>query len=86
MTLNERTTHAILACASSHLRDQYDRLALRFVLRRGKHWITRLKNRGERIQRLKDGLSDNERLGDLSRCYQGGATGVVAVVMTMRIV
>ena len=61
-------------------------LALRFVFGRGKHWITRLKNRAEKIQRLKDGLGDNERRGDLSRCHQGGATGVVAAVMRMRIV
>ena len=61
-------------------------LALRFVLGRGKHWITRRTNLAEKIERLKDRLGDNQRLGDLSRCHQGGATGVVAAIRRMRIV
>ena len=61
-------------------------LALRFVFGRGKHCIARLKNRAEKIQRLKERLDDNELRGELSRCHQGGATGVVTAVMRMRIV
>ena len=60
-------------------------LALQFVLGRGKHQIARLKNRAENIERLKNRLNDNERSGNLSRCDQGGTTGVVRVVMWMRI-
>ena len=61
-------------------------LALQFVLGREKHQIARLPNRAEKIEGLKNRLDDNQRRGELSRCHQGGATGVVAVVMWMRIV
>lgn len=61
-------------------------LALQFVLGRGKHQIARLKNRAGKIERLRNRFDDNERRGDLGRCYQGGATGVVAAVVRMRIV
>ena len=61
-------------------------LARQFVLGGEKHQIARLKNRAENIERLKDWLYDNERRGDLSRCHQGGATGVITAVMRMRIV
>ena len=61
-------------------------LALRFVFGRGKHWIARLKNCAEKIWRFKDGLDDNERLGDLNRCYHSVATAGVAAAMMMRIV
>ena len=61
-------------------------LALWFVFGRGNHWIARLKNRAEKMQRLKEWLDDNERVGDLSRCHQSGATGVVAAVMRVRMV
>jgi hypothetical protein len=62
-------------------------LAQRSGFGRGEHLIARLKNRAGKIQRFKEWLGGIERLGDLSCCYQGGATGVVAtVVMRMRIV
>jgi hypothetical protein len=62
-------------------------LAQRSGLGRGKHWIARLKNRTGQIQRFKEWQGGIERLGDLSRCNQGGATGVVAATLTrMRIV
>ena len=61
-------------------------LALQFVLGRRDHQVARLKNRAEKIERLMNRLDDNERSGELSRCHQGGATSVVAVVMWMRIV
>jgi hypothetical protein len=61
-------------------------LALQFVLGRGKHQIERLTNREDETERLKKRLADNERRGEVSRCHQGGAAGVVAVVMGMRIV
>lgn len=59
--------------------------AQRFGFGRGKHSIARLKNRAEKIQRLKEGLGDTGRCGNLSRCHQGGATGVAAAVMRVRI-
>lgn len=58
-------------------------LALQFVLGHGKHQIARLENRAEKIERLKNRFDDNKRRGELGRCHQGGATGVVAVVMRM---
>ena len=61
-------------------------LALQFVLGRGKHQIARLTNWAEKIERLKNRLDDNERRGELSRCHQGGTTGVAAVVLWMRVV
>lgn len=61
-------------------------LAFRFVPEHGKPWIARLKHRAEKIQRFKGGLDDNNRRDDLNRCHQGGATGVVAAVVRMRIV
>jgi len=61
-------------------------LAQRFGFGRGKYRIARWKNRAKEIQRLKDGFGDDKRSGNLGRCNQGGATGVVATVMRMRIV
>lgn len=61
-------------------------LAFQFVLGREKHQLARLTNRAEKIEGLKNRLDDNERRGELSRCQQGGTTGVVSVVMWMRIV
>ena len=62
-------------------------LAQWFGFGRGKHWIARLKNRAGQIQRFKEWLGGIERLGDLGRCHQSGATGVVATTLTrMRIV
>lgn len=60
-------------------------LAHRFGFGRGRHWILRLKDRAEKIQRLEEGLGDNEWRADLCRSHQGGATGVAAAVMRVRI-
>ena len=61
-------------------------LALQFVLGREMHQIARVTDWAEKIKRLKNRFDDNEWRGELSRCYQRGTTGVVAVVMWLRIV
>ena len=61
-------------------------LAQRFGFGRGKHWIARLKNRAEKTQRFKEWLGGIERLGNLSRGHQGGATGVAVALARVRIV
>ena len=45
----------------------------------------RLMNRVEHVQRRKCGLGNNERSGALSHRLEAGATGVLAVVMVVRI-
>ena len=60
-------------------------LAQRFGFGRGRHWIARLKNRAGQIQRFKEWLGGIERLGDLSRGHQGGATGVATTLTRLRI-
>ena len=61
-------------------------LAQRFGFGRGRHWTARLKNRAEKSQRFKEWLGGIERLGELSRCHQGGATGVATTLTRLRIV